>query len=644
MTSSQLLALELGAAVVGAGSWVGAAVLAALAPSRRSARFAVALVGVGVVALLAQAGLSGVLVSRHWAFAQERLLFALPLAALGAAIAVIFGLRPLLAAARGWPDRLSAAVPTGMTAAAIAGILGIVARSVIGYPLTLPAAAVLLALAVLTTALAAALFARRGRRQIAGLVAFSALVACTGVGYAWLTDTADPSSLTTPHQHPSNARPALASADAVSVEELRTPPDADGPVASFDLTAGTERLTLASGASVDAWAFGSVPGPELRVTEGDLVKVTLHNADIAEGVTIHWHGVDLPNGDDGVAGVTQNAVRPGDSFQYRFVAEDPGTYWYHTHQHSAEGVKRGLYGTLVVLPKSGIAEQVDLTLPVHTLGRRVLLGETDEGRTVRVEAGQSVRLRLLNTDQVPRRFRIAGTDFRVVAADARDLTAPTPVESAALRIPAGGRLDIAFTMPDTGVLVTTDASSSASLTLTAGEGAATPQVDPDAPDLDLLHYGRHAGTPAVPDGPLIESTMVLDRLPRFLSGIPREAYTVNGRVFPHIPSLDVREGDTVRLTVVNRGWETHPMHIHGHHVLVLSRNGVAATGSPLRLDTFDVQPGEVWEVLLSADNPGIWMDHCHNLDHAVEGMMMALRYEGVTSPFEQGGPHDNHPE
>jgi FtsP/CotA-like multicopper oxidase with cupredoxin domain len=86
------------------------------------------------------------------------------------------------------------------------------------------------------------------------------------------------------------------------------------------------------------------------------------------------------------------------------------------------------------------------------------------------------------------------------------------------------------------------------------------------------------------------------------------------------------------------------MHIHGHHVLVLSRNGQPATGAPLLLDTFDVQPGEVWEVRLTADNPGIWMDHCHNLDHAVEGMTMALRYEGVTSPFEQGGPHDNHAE
>jgi FtsP/CotA-like multicopper oxidase with cupredoxin domain len=645
VTTSQLLALELAAAVVAAGSWAGATVLSARTPTRRTARFALALMAVGIAVLLAQLALTGVLLTRHWAFAQERALFAVPLAVLGTGLAAAVSARPLLAAARGWPQRMPARVPAALTAACIAGVTGIVARSVVGYPLTVPAAGTLLTIAVLASALAWALFARRGGRQVVGLAAAGALVTAAAVGYAWLTDIADPSALTAPHQHGALVEPAAGSAEEVSVEQLRAEENADR-VAAFELTAGRERLTLASGSTVDAWTYGSLPGPELRVTEGDLVRVTLTNDDIEAGVTIHWHGVDLPNGDDGVAGVTQNAVLPGESFEYRFVAEDPGTYWYHTHQHSAEGVKRGLYGALIVLPSAGIAEEVDLTIPVHTLGRRVLLGESDSAERVQVEAGRSVRLRLLNTDQVPRRFRVDGTDFRVVAADGRDLAGGEPVEAAGLRVPAGGRLDVSFTMPPSGVLVTTDATSRASLTLSADGGPAEVQAHSAEPDLDLLSYGRSpdAASEVTPDGPVIRSTMVLDRLPRFLQGVPREAYTVNGQVFPHIPSLDVREGDIVRLTVVNRGWETHPMHIHGHHVLVLSRDGERATGAPLLLDTFDVQPGEVWEVQFTADNPGIWMDHCHNLDHAAEGMTMALRYEGVTSPFELGGPHGNHAE
>jgi len=142
----------------------------------------------------------------------------------------------------------------------------------------------------------------------------------------------------------------------------------------------------------------------------------------------------------------------------------------------------------------------------------------------------------------------------------------------------------------------------------------------------------------------VSTTLVLDRLPRLLNGRPALAQTVNGGVYPDIPPVLVQEGDLVRMRVVNRSFETHPMHPHGHHVLVLSVNGRAPTGSPLWLDTFDVQPGEVWEVALRADNPGIWMDHCHNLEHATSGMMFHLAYAGVTTPFRHGPGTPNVPE
>ena len=112
------------------------------------------------------------------------------------------------------------------------------------------------------------------------------------------------------------------------------------------------RLTLTAGELGNAWGFnGRVPGPEIRVRQGDLVEVTLVNKDIDEGVTIHWHGVDVPNAEDGVAGVTQDAVMPGDRYTYRFRVEQLGTFWYHSHQVSSEQVRRGLYGAFVILPK-----------------------------------------------------------------------------------------------------------------------------------------------------------------------------------------------------------------------------------------------------------------------------------------------------
>ena len=95
---------------------------------------------------------------------------------------------------------------------------------------------------------------------------------------------------------------------------------------------------------------GTSPGPTIRARQGDLVEVVLHNQDVPDGATVHWHGVDVPNAMDGVAGVTQDAVHPGESFTYRFVAEQVGTFWYHSHQISHQQVIRGLLGVFVIEP------------------------------------------------------------------------------------------------------------------------------------------------------------------------------------------------------------------------------------------------------------------------------------------------------
>lgn len=661
MTASLLLALDLVAAIVTAGAWIGAAVLAAglrahatpaadltvvtRSPAegrRRRAWMVLALFGVGALGVTAQ-GIGVVLLAGHgWWFAQEKVVFAVPVAVLfGVASGILAG-PDLLAVARGARPAAGARGLAALVGAAAAAVAGIAARLVVGYPLELVPALVLLVLVLLSTALAWAIVAARPGRVITGLVAFIVLVVVASVGVTWLGSAALPGALATVH-HGDQDAPAPPSG-GIPVTDLRTPADAPGTLRSFDLTAQQQQVTLASGRSVSAWTYGSLPGPELRVMQGDLVEVTLHNTDIIEGVTIHWHGYDVPAGEDGVAGVTQDAVLPGDSFTYRFPATDTGTYWYHTHQVSADGVRRGLFGAVVVLPPEGVPEQVDLTVPLHTLGGGVVLGDSDEAVARTVPAGQSVRLRLINTDQVPHRFYLDGGEFTVVAVDGRDLVGATPVTQKALRIPAGGRLDVSLTMPETGVRLSSNASATATLSL-GPIGAEVPAATAVASsDLDLLSYGTPTEQ-ALPAGEgRVEATMVLDRNPRFLGARPVYGYTVNGQVFPHIPSIEVTEGNTVRLTVVNRGVETHPMHVHGHHVRVLSRDGIRSTGSPLWLDTFDVQPGEVWVVEFVADNPGVWMDHCHNLDHAAEGMMMALTYRGVTSPFQQGGPHGNRSE
>ncbi|WP_460533649.1 multicopper oxidase domain-containing protein [Flindersiella endophytica] len=117
--------------------------------------------------------------------------------------------------------------------------------------------------------------------------------------------------------------------------------------------------------------------------------------------------------------------------------------------------------------------------------------------------------------------------------------------------------------------------------------------------------------------------------------------TINGAVFPNTPTFVVHEGDLVTMTIVNRSLSAHPMHLHGHHALVLTKNGKPTTGSPWWTDTLLLDPGERYEIAFRADNPGLWMDHCHNLEHAADGMTMHLAYQGYTTRFLVGDTPGN---
>ena len=415
------------------------------------------------------------------------------------------------------------------------------------------------------------------------------------------------------------------------------------PDARFELTARAADIRLSSGRVVHALTFdGTSPGPELRVEQGDLVEVVLRNDDVEDGVTIHWHGIDVPNAEDGVAGVTQNAVLPGASYTYRFRAEQVGTFWYHTHQVSSTEVRRGLFGVIVIEPHEEQAE-LDLVLAAHTFdGIPTLSGDEGFGRQ-KVPVGTQVRLRLVNTDSFEQTFTVSGTRFRVLAIDGTDLHEPGELESVALPVGAGGRIDVGYVQPPSSVRVALEGTKTA-IGFGPSGGPARAEVTPTA-TFDPLTYGTPAATP-------FDATSTFDRRfelkitrkPGFFDGRPGRQWAINGGIYPDVPVFVVEEGDLVEITITNDTNVVHPMHLHGHHVLVLSRDGVPSTGSPWWSDTLNVSPGESYVVAFRADNPGIWMDHCHNLPHAAEGLTMHIAYAGVSTPFLVGAAHHNEPE
>ncbi|WP_109509436.1 multicopper oxidase family protein [Nocardioides speluncae] len=640
MGAGSWLLLDHLAALLTIGTWFGAGVTAVL----RRPRWALGLLAAALLSTLARVGTVAVLAGHGWWFVQEKVLLGLPLLMVTGAAALVLAGPPLLTARRTGRAALPRRGAVAPLVAGYAALAGFLVTFVVGYPLTWSTALVsmsVLGFAALLTARAVpaavatdplpaadrAGLTRRGFLGASGGVAVGSALTVTaggsGVGL-WLMSFLSDSSVTTG----GGPGRAISPNAAVPVTELRgeRSPAPGGVVRRHTVTARQATVRLPSGREVEAFTYdGRLPGTAITATEGDLVDVTLRNEDIEDGVTLHWHGYDVACGEDGAPGVTQPVVLPGEEFRYRFRADQVGTYWYHTHQASHIGVRKGLYGTLVVTPRGPRPDGVDLTLPVHTFDGTVLLGDSEGRLDHTAPAGTPVRMRLVNTDSEPHIFALDGTAFRVAAVDGRDLHQPGPVEEVALRLPAGGRYDLVFDQPDGPVALLMDDDVA------------------DWPELDLLSYGRPAAVPfdaADLERADREFTIVLDRGVAIVDGRPAYAHTVNGRGHPRIPDQLVAEGDLVRFTVVNRSLDTHPWHLHGHPVLVMSRNGDRPTGSPLWLDTFDVRPGDVWEVGFRADNPGIWMNHCHNLPHAHQGMMLRLVYDGVTDSFH--GAHTGH--
>lgn len=475
---------------------------------------------------------------------------------------------------------------------------------------------------------------------------FAALAGFLGVGAAL-----------NPMEAAFNVAPAIPGQQSISVARLVAAPG-DEPVKAFTLTAGVTKI-----GSKEAWPFnGTVPGPELRVTQGDRVRVTLVNR-LSKATSIHWHGMRVPGEVDGVAGITQNAVRPGASYVYEFIANDAGTFWYHSHQEPNDQIPRGLLGPIIVEPQA-LPDRRDYILLIHTLSDGSSIA-VNGSASLHLDAspGDTVRLRLINGAQpgldqtVVQTPVLLGAPYRISALDGHDLNGPQLLGPVQIPLGMGQRADLVFTMPASGAVRLAGikgasaplpfgaSQPTASVTIGAGQAPAT--VDTASlPRFDLTRYGRPAAD-LVAEAARFDLTrrIVLGGAPSFRNGGFDFAQTFDGHASPLVPPIRIREGELVHLQVVNSDTtSSHPIHIHGHVFSVLALNGVPISGSPVHVDTILVRPNETWDVAFKADNPGIWMLHCHVLAHAASGMSMTVNYEGVSTPFSMGSRSGNVPE
>lgn len=320
-------------------------------------------------------------------------------------------------------------------------------------------------------------------------------------------------------------------------------------VKEFRLSAESIRWEYAEGKTLLAWGYnGQIPGPEIRVNEDDKVRVVFTN-NLPKATTIHWHGINVPFEQDGVPGVTQKAIKSGETYTYEFIAKPAGTRFYHTHGGVAMGdeaqqLDMGLSGAFIIEPKNYQKPDKEYTLIL------------DEWQTMPM-------------------------------------------------MPSG----------KTSSLI--------------NQASANGDEDEHGAMSNMMNMSMMMGSG---------------------HSMNYNLFTINGQSFPNTEPIKVREGDLVRLRLINAGTSTiHPMHLHGHQFKVVAVDGnPVPLGAQLTRNTNTIHPGETYDIEFVANNPGVWLFHCHELHHADGGMIVPVVYEGFSlsaiteSENKESLPGDEH--
>ncbi len=239
----------------------------------------------------------------------------------------------------------------------------------------------------------------------------------------------------------------------------------------FELTAKAVQWPILDGVTVTAYTYnGTVPGPMIRVTEGDQVRIVVKN-ELPTPTTIHWHGVEVPNVMDGVPGVTQDPIQPGETFTYEFTAKPAGTFMYHSHYEGDIQVGAGLYAPFIIDPKMPEANPpaVDVTLMIsewlmrdgRTFAAMPMSGMkpnyfTINGKafpateTITVKKGDRVRIRFIGIGQFIHPMHLHGMPFEIVATDGHPVPETARLTKDTVSVAPGERYDIEFVATETG--------------------------------------------------------------------------------------------------------------------------------------------------------------------------------------------------
>ncbi len=407
----------------------------------------------------------------------------------------------------------------------------------------------------------------------------------------------------------------------------------------------------------------------LKAKKGEQFDVTLRN-NIPVSSSVHWHGVLLPNDQDGVAFVTQFPIYPGQSYRYKFPIKQSGTFWMHSHVGLQEQSQLSAPLIFIGPEDSEIASQevvmllgdfsfkdpseIFLKLRTENAHGGMKMGEMskpdivevkydalltndhtlDNPEIIEVAPGSTVRLRIIDGASATNFFIDLGNlEGQAIAVDGNRIN---PLTGKTFELAVAQRIDILVSIPKEGgvfpILAQGESIDLRTGIILATKGVAVPKMSSKA-DKKAGGLTNKQESELRALYPLARKN-VDQKVEIVLGGnMANYIWTLNGQSWPEVTPVVVTEGQRVEMAFRNDTTMSHPMHLHGHVFEVVEIDGKRLECAVR--DTVLVMPNQTVVVQFDADNPGVWPLHCHILYHLEAGMMTVVRYKDSIQPLTQ---------
>lgn len=402
------------------------------------------------------------------------------------------------------------------------------------------------------------------------------------------------------------------------------------------------KMTAAKGYETDV----GYPGGMIIVDKNEALNFTVTNT-LKDATSVHWHGLKVPNDQDGPGSVLQ----AGERAAFAFKLDQAGTNWYHPHERPIlPQLNTGLYAPFIVKDDFDDQYAGDYVLVLddwalapsgaiddkYSVGDMEILGnkETVNGRSgediypVSLKKGEVVKLRFINASTAQSHtLALDGHEMRVTHLDGYKLL--EPYTAGAITLFPGERVDVEVKGIKTeGTYYINNERNFGMSIPVVYEGVGEEMASPFVPDVPRAF--AQIDTRPVDFEFVLNSKM--ERGSEHGAGMSMDMekimWTINDMSYPDMKATDLKVGQVYKFRFTNNDTEmmhamSHPIHIHGEHFQVVSINGTAPA-SELFKDTMEVKPGEYVDIAIRFDNPGMWMLHCHIIDHEDNGMLTVL--------------------